>query len=288
MLTGWLLVTGASALSLLLGGGALAVKINATIILPFVCTRARRTIWIGTILLALPLALANSRTTGCLAYPAPLFCSNTPSSISPAETRQVSYEAVDQGRRGDSLTAWAGRWAVGLNRYALVLFALSLAVLIATRSWNRAASLAVGSYIFYFVVSPDIRFTFGPTALLAGCAGMATLPGIRIPRVPKEVWASLIAGGIVAADHAWESGRQQNGRSGPDASQSRLWIPSRADLTAGESRTIFQNGITYRMPVSGDQCGSRNIPCTPSKLNPLTRLCDPSEGLQGGFYRSLR
>ena len=119
VLTGWLLVTGASALSLLLGGGALAVKINAAIILPFVCTRVKRTIWIGTILLALPLALANSRTTGCLAYPAPLFCSNTPSSISPAETRQVSYEAVDQGRRGDSLTAWAGRWAVGLNRYAL-------------------------------------------------------------------------------------------------------------------------------------------------------------------------
>ena len=306
----WLLENRNSAAScgaaLLAAAGAFAVKLSALPLLAatLLCgllAQPRRGFPAAaaiSAMVALPIALANLRTSGCPFYPSSLLRSAASTSTPPESARAEQAEILQWARYVGPYPAGAAYFSLGWVRnwlsHPVNAAATLLAVVgIAGVAWLRAAVISfwigLGGAVFVFLTAPDLRFGIGYLALLPGAFVAAVLDRHQWPmrsiRPRLGILALLVAACLcldVLVAHWLYWGRQGDHR--PVLSFNRLLLP--APLPVTPSVTSRSNDIEYRVPIAGDSCWAAPLPCTPYPPAPAVRFCDPEKSLAGGFCRA--
>ena len=307
----WLLAGQNSAASrgaaLLAAAGAFAVKLTALplLIAALLCrllAQPRRGFPAAAaiaVLVAMPITLANLRTSGCPFYPSSLFCLAASTSTPPESARAEQVEILQWARYVGHYPAGAEYFSLGWIRnwlfHPVNAVATLLAVVgIAGVAWLRAAGISfwigLGGAVFVFLTAPDLRFGIGYVVLLPGAFIAAVLERhpwpLRSIRPRLGILALLVAACLCldALVSQWLYLRRQ-GDHRPALSFNRLLLP--APLPVIPTITRRSNDIEYRVPAAGDSCWAAPLPCTPYLPDPAVRLCSPEKSLAGGFCRKV-
>ena len=164
-------------------------------------------------LIAVPMLLANTTSSGCPLYPNSLLCMDVPWGVGKAAARTITADIGDWGRvreatsNGPTALSWIIPWFSQPDKLVLILLCVvCLAGLILARGWRAdksilyALGLALFGTAFLFATAPNPRFGTGYfslyPALLFAAAGPKLLDGrLRSSRF-KE--ASVFAYALVA------------------------------------------------------------------------------------------
>ena len=288
-----LLVPGGDALALAAAGAAVAVKMSAAVLLPVCLWRTRRW-WALAGALALPLVLANYRTTGCPLFPSAVLCVEKADGVGAERARGVARETREWARHGgpypEEARFWSAAWIPGWAsswraRMEMGLIAAGIVWVSWRRAWDAAAWAALGGVAYVLVAAPDFRFGCGYLAALV--ARGAAEWRFRLPAIPPRLLTVaavvvLVAGGRLAAvypNYTYPEAEMQ-------WSADRWWRPARAWKPAKVGVREW-NGIRVRVPLGeDDRCGAAGRPCAPAGVvAPGLHYCAARLGVRGGYCR---
>ncbi|EAZ91615.1 LIC_10190 family membrane protein [Crocosphaera chwakensis] len=296
-----------SLIPLLLGVGAITIKLSAT---PLLLVAGIFYIWherkslgrliqgmIFTTILVIPMIVTGLWTSGCPLYPSSLLCLDVPWSLPLQATQQFAAET-------SSLENWFGepptdtiplfwlisQWitAKNLNLVMMILTVLSLGCLIALSKRLRKSvhgeiwlsGVAILGIIFIFVKGPLIRFGLGYLLILPALSSSIFLNQrfliknkelIRL-RKSKSICGIrriilVILGTMMVIS----------------LSNPNVLLPSPLSDTRLIKKQV--NNVTYFSPVDAS-CKASVIPCSPQEISDI-ELRNPGLRIQGGFVKKL-
>jgi hypothetical protein len=319
---------------LLLGIGAATIKLSAApLVIAAACFYVFRTkmtirkLLVSSLILLIslaPTAIAGLLTSGCMFYPASLFCMELPWSLGADLAASESHMIRDWARWGGKIAPeyathwnWIPPW-IQAEKVSLALIILSfLAIIYLYRvrklsAYGSIIALAVSGMAFMFYGAPTWRFGLGylvivPALAIAVHGKLQGLMNIKIPKA-RNFGVIGIMTGILVAVHIHILPRpsykllDESIAEGVICSKDnphfnfilppRVWnIGYDLDETTGkvfsyknEIVVDAANDFLYHRPERSDTCWNTSLPCTPYKLYNLM-LREP-DNFQGGFVRS--
>jgi len=292
----------------MLAVAAVTIKLNA-LPLALVCatlfwmqrnlalrTRIAGTAWLA--LVAAPLIVASSRSTGCLLFPLPLGCIDGPSAIGVAAVRQ--YAAIIGATARNDIT-----FSLAVSLIALV-YLWWMRRELPLRALRGPIVIALAGIAFTAFVAPTTRFAIGyltiiPALAIAHAAGntrfavsprtLSTLRvgvtlvlaiAIAVPLYKEFIYSSL------RTRHFDSWAERKRGDVAINAPNPDWWlIPNRIGYQ-GRYETGRAADFDYALSPQMT-CWHHPQPCAsnpPLSALPDLRLRDPTRGLAGGFTRT--
>lgn len=308
----------ARAIPLILGAGAVTMKLSALPLLPisygfYVFGRQQR--WKRALLGAavagtmfLPMLGYGILTAGCPLFPSRLMCLDLPWSLPVQETigqtkaintweksaESVQAEAAGEvnspreSRTGKFIRVLQQRFEQKKFRVMVLMAAVSLGCTLllikAVRSDRRNRGelwiIALGAVgmTFIFILGPLLRF---------GLTYFLVIPSLAISP------SSLAA--IASQGRGWQGKIGKPMLLYPlilgvvivvvlaSEARSRLWLPASLPQVEVVAETI--DGLEYTYPVQGVACWGAKLPCAWEPIPPEVHLRHPERGVAGGFVR---
>jgi hypothetical protein len=277
---GWLLIQGRSALALVLAGGAFAIKVIAAPVAVAALGRFRWRVFVLAAALAAPVLVANFRSTGCVMFPAPLFCADVEAGVGVKIADMANMDTRGFARSGGvqlGSGSWISHW-LGLL-WPKKLLPLVLAALLIhgiRREWSPASTAAALGLAYLSFAAPDFRFMIGYIAAICGAGAAIAMKRLPLPQWGQAAWAVLVAAVLE---------KVRNGDPYIPYDVGRFLLPPAGFRHLEAPSEWVVNGLRILRPPTDTRCGTLPIPCAPYPPNPTLHLCDASLGYRGGFCR---
>lgn len=300
----------ASAIPLILSGGAVTMKLSA---LPLLVVSAlfyvigrqfnlKRIFWGSAIisLLLLPMALFGLITSGCPLYPSTLMCINLPWTIT-GQNAVAEAEAINGWKSwvsppppGTNPWLWVlGEWLklASFNKVMILLIIISLILTIYSFKTAKLSKISGEIWLialaglgmaFIMVKAPLIRFGLGYFIIIPSLLVAKFCYWKLSNSIPKLISSSLARGmsHILLVLPLFLTSLGLVAVVHSDGT-SRLLIPP--ELPRDKVLTSQVNDIEYVYPKTTDKCWAAELPCAPEPITQTIRLRDPRQGIGGGF-----